>query len=220
MNEITFKSKWFERCVRDYLELDDEPITKEALSEIKYLAVGTTNGHSVQFGKGCLPSVFYFSDAGDEWYFNCISDTGRFKNIEDFIEIDQGYGQKSLEIKEDLVDDEEKSSSYFDSDADMSEFNKSIKEYWAEQSDYDELRHNDDYDEDAFDDGMVFIEDFSHFYNLEVVRLMSCELDIHSLSFLEEYSKLRVLEIGEVDLDDLKGIDKLIGLEKLSIWSN
>ena len=44
--------------------------------------------------------------------------------------------------------------------------------------------------------------------------------NIHSLSFLEEYSKLRVLEIGEVDLNDLKGIDKLIGLEKLSIWSN
>ena len=67
---------------------------------------------------------------------------------------------------------------------------------------------------------LCFMVTFSHFYNLEVVRLMSCELDIHSLSFLEEYSKLRVLEIGEVDLDDLKGIDKLIGLEKLSIWSN
>lgn len=36
MSEIVFKSKWFERCVREYLEIRDGPITQEDLSEIKY----------------------------------------------------------------------------------------------------------------------------------------------------------------------------------------
>ena len=55
---------------------------------------------------------------------------------------------------------------------------------------------------------------------LEVVRLMSCETEIHNLKFLTALSKLRVLEIGEVFLDTVEGLEALIGLEKLCIWSN
>ena len=34
MSEITFKSKWFEKCIRDYLELADEIITEEELLQM------------------------------------------------------------------------------------------------------------------------------------------------------------------------------------------
>ena len=49
---------------------------------------------------------------------------------------------------------------------------------------------------------------------------MSCQTEIHSLKFLKDLHKLRILEIGEVFLDDLVGLEELIGLEKLCIWSN
>lgn len=49
---------------------------------------------------------------------------------------------------------------------------------------------------------------------------MSCQTEIHSLRFLEDLPELRILEIGEVFLNDLEGLEKLIGLEKLCIWSN
>lgn len=53
--KIEFQSKWFERCIRDYLELSlDEPITQETLDVIKYLYV-TTNYYEIGFGKGDLP---------------------------------------------------------------------------------------------------------------------------------------------------------------------
>ena len=49
---------------------------------------------------------------------------------------------------------------------------------------------------------------------------MSCQTEIHSLKFLDALSSLRILEIGEVFLNDLDGLENLIGLEKLCIWSN
>lgn len=42
----------------------------------------------------------------------------------------------------------------------------------------------------------------------------------HSLAFLESLSKIRVLEVGQVRLHTLEGLDKIIGLEKLCIWAN
>lgn len=72
----------------------------------------------------------------------------------------------------------------------------------------------------TYDYGILYPEDFAHLNNLEVVRLMSCETEIHSLAFLEPLSKIRVLEVGQVRLHTLEGLDKIIGLEKLCIWAN
>ena len=39
MGEINFKSKWFEKCIRDYLQIQDEPVTQEQLNLIRYFTV-------------------------------------------------------------------------------------------------------------------------------------------------------------------------------------
>ena len=77
-----------------------------------------------------------------------------------------------------------------------------------------------DEDEVTHDHKLLIPEDFCCLTNLEVLRLMSCQTEIHSLKFLDALSRLRILEIGEVFLNDLDGLENLIGLEKLCIWSN
>ena len=49
---------------------------------------------------------------------------------------------------------------------------------------------------------------------------MSCEIEIHSLAFLKSLPKLRVLEVGEVNLHTLEGLEKFVGLDKLCVWAN
>lgn len=217
-NNICFKSKWFEKCLRNYLELGaDEPITEEMLASIKYLYVATTHDYELAFGKEELPIPFKFSDAGDEWWSCCISDTGRFQSLEEFVEIHKWGPDTVLYLKDELLKQEELQEDEPSLDeAAMNAFEENIKTYWAEQEDYEGLTE----DEDGLDIGIVVAEDFAYLTNLETVRLMSCELEIHSLKFLKALSKLKVLEIGEVRLDDLDGLDKLIGLDKLCIWTN
>ena len=67
MNEIKFKSKWFEKCIRDYLGLTDEIITEEELGRIKYLYVSTNNDFELVFGSQELKIPFSFSNSSDEW---------------------------------------------------------------------------------------------------------------------------------------------------------
>lgn len=85
--ELQFQSRWFERCIREYLGIADRMLTVEDVSVIKYLYVSTTDGCFLGFGKGELPKEFAFSDAGDEWFCRCLSDTARYHNIEEFIDI-------------------------------------------------------------------------------------------------------------------------------------
>ncbi|NBI83911.1 hypothetical protein D3Z48_17940 [Clostridiaceae bacterium] len=98
----------------------------------------------------------------------------------------------------------------------MRDFEKNIKEYGAYEADREGL----DEDEVTHDHKLLIPEDFCCLTNLEVLRLMSCQTEVHSLKFLDVLSKLRILEIGEVFLDDLDGLENLIGLDKLCIWSN
>ena len=98
----------------------------------------------------------------------------------------------------------------------MQDFDKYVKRYYPKDSDFDGLIE----DEVTCDYGILIPEDFAQLTNLEVLRLRSCQTEIHSLKFLEDLHKLRILEIGEVFLDDFVGLEKLIGLEKLCIWSN
>lgn len=218
MKEIKFKSKWFEKCIRDYLGLGDAPITQEAIASIKYLYVSTTNDYELGFGSEELPIQFIFSNAGDEWRCRCVSNTGRFKSFDEFIQIRKWTSYSALYLKDEVLKDEEElqnDAPYLDEVA-MNSFEQSIKYYCAEEEDYEGLVE----DEDSYDMGMLVTEDFSHLTNLETLRLMSCELEIHSLKFLEALSQLKVLEIGEVRLNELDGLNKLVGLDKLCIWSN
>lgn len=140
-----------------------------------------------------------------------------------------GYDHKESEVdghdkEDDLQEDEygrENNEGKETDDADigsegMEAFEGSVRIYVAEDSDFEGLER----DEDTYDYGLLIPEDFAHFTNLEVVRLMSCETEIHSLAFLKALSKLRVLEVGEVRLNTLDGLEKLVGLEKLCVWAN
>lgn len=218
--EIQFKSRWMERCIRDYLGIADRAVTDEDVSVIKYLYVSTTDGYFLGFGKGILPERFDFQDAGDEWSCCCLSGTAKYHGIEEFIDIKDWGDCKEISIKRELLGEEE-----FDCDEeelededlqDMQDFESSVKIYETEDSDFEGLVK----DEKTYDYGVLVPDDFSHFTNLEVVRLMSCETEIHSLAFLKALPKLRVLEVGEVRLNTLDGLERLAGLEKLCVWAN
>lgn len=215
--EINFKSKWFERCIRDYLGIFDRAVTDEDVSVIKYLYVTTTDSYEIGFGRAALPQNFEFSDCGDEWIFCCLDDTAKYNNIEEFINIHDRGEDKSISLKQDFLEEEydEDESDDFDEGL-MQEFEESVKKYEAEEDDFEGF----EMDEKTYDYGILSPDDFVYLTELEVVRLMSCETEIHSLKFLESLSKLRILEVGEVFLNTLDGLEKFIGLEKLCIWSN
>lgn len=208
MSEVKFQTKWIERSLRDYFGLnEDAAITSELLGEIKYLFVTTTHSYEIGFGKGVLPKNFEFDDAGDEWGCCTVEDTAQFSSIEEFAKI-RNWGDRFVLrlLKEDWKDTE--------SD-DMTEFNSTVKMYAPEDSDYEGLEEDEECNL-----GIISADDLKYFTNAEVVRLMSCETEIHSISFIKDMKNLRVLEIGEVRFADTEGFDKLLNLEKLCIWSN
>ena len=91
---------------------------------------------------------------------------------------------------------------------------------WLKLESYSRLKNALYYVQKFYDQDITIQEAAGHLPNLEAVRLMSCETEIHSLAFLNALPRLRVLEIGQVHLNTLEGLDRLIGLEKLCIWSN
>lgn len=42
--------------------------------------------------------------------------------------------------------------------------------------------------------------------------------EIHDLSFLRKLTKLRVLELGEIQLSTLEGTERILDREELCIW--
>lgn len=208
--KIAFKSYFLERCVREYLGLGSNEITTEALSQIKYLRIATTHDYELSLGKGTIPKDFYFDDAGDEWNFRSISDTGRFSGVEEFLDIAEYYPpHKELSIKDELRE-EHWGDAPVDETA-MQLFNENVVTYWAEEEDYSHAGENEE---------LFYTEDLALFPKLEVLRLNGCEQDIHDIAFLKSLNTLRILELGELSLHTLDGTEKLIGLEKLCVWSN
>lgn len=217
-NTGCFQSKWFERCIRDYLGIGaNEPITKEDLSAIKYLYVGTTHDYELAFGKCDLPKGFYFEDAGDEWNCCCVFNPGKYSSMEEFIKIiEWGYGRKILTLRKEIVENiEEEMRSYeWADESEMNKFHASVKRYHAEPQDFEGLEE----DEETCDWGILNPEDFAYLTGLETIRFMDCEVEIHRLDFLQELANLKVLELGQVCLENLDGIEKFSELEALCIW--
>ena len=226
MRELHFQSRWFERCLRDYLGIEDRPITEEDVQEIRYLLVSTTHSYELGFAKSLPPELFQtcaFQDSGDEWDCACIENTGQYASIQDFLEIEVsnleiGYQVHELRLKQEIACFEYDGSPVSCQRAQrvMRDFDRSVKRYGVQDADFEGLTE----DETTCDYGLLAPEDFACLPNLEVLRLMSCQQEIHSLQFLEALPKLRILEVGEVFLNSLAGLSKLIGLEKLCIWSN
>ena len=200
------------RCIKTYLGVSGRALTEEDVQDIKYLYVSTTDGYFLGFGKEELPPNFVFSDAGDEWDCCCLSDTGRYHGVEDFIQVQEWEGVRTLEIKRAHIEEENQMPNV----QSMEAFERSVQIFEPVEEDFEGLVRN----EETYDYGILTPEDFAGLPNLEAVRLMSCETEIHSLAFLNALPRLRVLEIGQVHLNTLEGLDRLIGLEKLCIWSN
>ena len=213
MEEIKFQSKWFEKCIRDFLEIGDAPITKEMLSSIKYLYVATSHYYGLEFSKEELPDPFCFRNAGDEWDLCTLSNTNQYEKIEDFIEIEHYFEDSwtlALEKEEELNKKLPKADKEL-----MKKFEESVKAYAADTCDFEGLE-----EDECSEWGILIPEDFSYLTGLQVVRLMSCCVEIHTLKFLNSLPNLKILEIGEVDLHDLEGLENLKNLDKLCIWSN
>lgn len=220
MNEkICFKSKWFEKCIRDYLELaEGEDVTQERLDEIKYLFV-STNYYTLGFGKGDLPKDdFCFDNTGEEWSI-CVKNPGRFETFDKLIYVGDldfvTYKRLTLTVRKEIEEmcEEENDERDFDEEG-MELFEESIKEYEPDDEDFEEFEE----DEETGDCGIIDASDFTYLRNLEVLRLMDCQQEIHELSFLRELKKLRVLELGEVKLDSLEGTERILDMEELCIW--
>lgn len=217
-NNVKFKSKWFDKCIRDYLGLAiDEPITKEALNTIKYLYVSTTHDYELAFGKGDLPKGFYFEYVGEEWECCCVYNPGKYESLDDFTKvIDWDNGRKILTLRSEIVKalEEENELEELASEADMDKFHESVKMYYAESEDFDGLIE----DEETCDWGILIPEDFANLTGLEVIRFMDCGTEIHRLAFIKELSNLKVLELGEVRLENMEGIEKILELDVICIW--
>lgn len=226
-SEIKFQSKWFEQCLKDFLGIRNREITDKDIQEIKYLFVTTTHSYELGFASVLPPELFQtcaFQDTGDEWYFECIEHTEKYDAAEDILDIEASdlgndYQVFSLRLKQDIPRFQGvvfPTTHQIAVRKAMQDFDKYVKRYYPKNSDFDGLIK----DEVTCDYGILIPEDFAQLTNLEVLRLMSCQTEIHSLKFLKDLHKLRILEIGEVFLDDLVGLEELIGLEKLCIWSN
>ena len=222
MSGIKFQSRWFERCLKDFLGIRERSITSEDVREIKYLFVSTTHSYEMGFAKSLPPELFLtcaFQDAGDEWETECIKDTGKYRAADEFLKFGTlnlkiDHQVRTIRLKEKIERFEADPS--MESYRVMKDFKKSVRKYGTQDCDFDGLEE----DEITCDYGILVPEDISRLTSLEVLRLMSCQTEIHSLRFLEDLPELRILEIGEVFLNDLEGLEKLIGLEKLCIWSN
>ncbi|ORX54776.1 hypothetical protein BCR36DRAFT_410583 [Piromyces finnis] len=206
MTEIKFKSKFIDKYFRKYLNIENEPITENMIHDIKYIYVSTTHAYCIAFGKETLPEIFEFNDCGDEWWACCMKDTDKFKSYKDFLKIENYENNSTLKF---INDPDE----LYCSDKDMKKFYDNTKTFWAEDSDYDELKYDDN-----GNTGFICSDDLKFFKNAEVVRLMDCEVDIHSIGFINNMPNLKVLEIGRVTLFDHEGIDKLNRLRRLCIW--
>lgn len=227
VTELKFQSKWFEQCLRDFLGTGERALTDEDIQKIKYLFVSTTHSYELGFATELLPELFQtcaFQDSGDEWFSECIEHTGRYHAAGDFLEIESASREENrqvftLRLKKEVPRFESgnvPAARRFAVRKAMQDFDKGVKRYSPQNSDFNGLTEN----EITGDYGILVPEDFAQLAHLEVLRLMSCQTEIHSLGFLGDLPELRILEIGEVFLNDLKGIEQLIGLEKLCIWSN
>ena len=81
MSGIKFQSRWFERCLKDFLGIRERSITSEDVREIKYLFVSTTHSYELGFAKSLPPELFQtsaFQDSGHEWDCACIENTGQY----------------------------------------------------------------------------------------------------------------------------------------------
>lgn len=201
------------KCLRDFLNKPNGELTESDLSKIKYLYVSTSNGYQLGFSEKSLPNPFRFSDCGDEWFCRCLNDTHSFNAVDDFLKVCRYGTIYKLYLKRDVLVNNDNDKS-FDEQL-MQEFESSIKIYYPDDEDFEGLEENDDCEY-----GIISTEDFSLLKAVEVIRLMSCQLEIHSISFIKNLEKLSVLEIGEVRLYNLEGIERLNNLKKLCIWSN
>lgn len=216
--EIKLKSKWLQDCLCKFLGKKDNTLKEEDLKKIKYIRIGTSNDYELQLSLQTPPEKFIPSDCGDEYEYCCIYNTKRFNSIDEFIEIEKWSDSYSLELKEEVLEEQE---DIFDEEfekisMESSKFEKSLVKFEP----YEGCYIKEEYAEAAENESLLNTDDFKHFTELEGLRFMDCCIEIHKIDFLKNLNKLRILELGTVSLENIDGVEGLKNLEELCIWSN
>jgi hypothetical protein len=216
--EIKLKSKWLQECVCKFLNKDDNILKEEDLKKIKYIRIGTSNDYELQLSLQAPPKKFIPSDRGDEYEFCCIYDVRKFNSLDEFIQINKWSDSYSLELKEEIVEEE---ADIFDEEIEKismesSKFEESLVRFEPYEGSY----IKEEYEEDAENESLLNTDDFKYFTELEGLRFMDCCIEIHKINFLKYLNKLRILELGTVSLESIDGVEELKNLEELCIWRN
>ena len=100
----------------------------------------------------------------------------------------------------------------------METFEASIKEYEPDDEEFEEFEE----DEETGDCGIIDASDFTYLRNLEVLRLMDCQQEIHELSFLRELKKRNRIDIidfeKETEMPDGKLFKDSFDYQELIDW--
>lgn len=216
--EIKLKSKWMQECLCKFLNKEDNILIEEDLKKIKYIRVGTSNDYELQLSLQAPPEKFIPSDRGDEYECCCIYNLKKFNSINEFIEINKWSDSYSLELKEEVVENQ---ADILDEEFDKilmesSKFEKSLVRFEP----YEGCDIKEEYAEDAENESLLNTDDFKYFTELEGLRFMDCCIEIHKIDFLKHLNKLRILELGTITLESINGVEELKNLEELCIWSN
>ncbi|EKQ56082.1 MULTISPECIES: hypothetical protein [unclassified Clostridium] len=211
--EIKLKSKWLEDCLCKILDKKDNILKEEYLKKIKYIRIGTSNDYELQLSLQAPPKKFIPSDCGDEYECCCIYNVTKFNSIDEFLEINKWSDSYSLELKEEVVEEQ---SNIFDRESE----NISMESSKFEESLESFAPYEEEYEDDAENESLLNTDDFKYFTELEGLRFMDCCIEIHKIDFLKVLNKLRILELGTVSLESIDGVEELKNLEELCIWRN
>lgn len=216
--EIKLKSKWVEECLNKFLDKKDSILKEEDLKKVKYIRVGTSNDYELELSLQAPPKKFIPSDRGDEYEYCCIYNMKKFNSIDEFIEINKWSSSYSLELKEEVIEDQE---DILDDEfekilIESSKFEESLVRFKP----YEGCHIKEVYAEDAENDGLLNTDDFKYFTELEGLRFMDCCIEINKIDFLKDLNKLRILELGSVSLECTDGVEELMNLQQICIWRN
>ena len=216
--EIKLKSKWLQECLCKFFNKKDDMLKEEDLKKIKYIRLGTSNGYELQLSDQAPPEKFAPSDCGDEYECCCIYNAKKFSSIDDFIKVNKWEDGYSLSLRDEVLQNQDYiwNVEFEKISMENSKFEESLVRFEP----YDGIYMKEEYEEDAENKILLNTDDFKYFTELEALRFMDCCIEIHKINFLKNLRKLRILELGSISLESFDGIEELMNLEQLCIWSN
>ncbi len=213
--EVTFTQEWMEALLKEWFGKD--AITSEDLEQIQYLRIGENfdNAFILEISKEEPPVPFSDPMGGDEWEYCTLSGELLKKYVEENITEDYKHlwGKGPYQISTSPIGYEHDEIELSEEDCDKAEaFAKTVckKEYFNKMDDYKMF-------EEWYEDTCKHIlDDIALMPNIQVLRVNGGSF--RDFTFLDNLSKLKTLELVEVEFESTKGFEKLAGLEQLTCW--